>query len=115
MADGAALGLILSACRTADSPQSMATATTVAAVTASSATDTLLPVVATAAVLNDSDDPAIWIDTLNSSRSLVIGTDKGDSTGVAFGGKLIGITVAAEGMCCAAGQRIDGSRRRNPT
>ncbi len=96
MADGAALGLMLSACRTGDSPQSMATSTTDASVTASSATDTLRPVVATAAVLNDSDDPAIWIDTLNPSRSLVIGTDKGDSTGVAFGGKLIGITVAAE-------------------
>ncbi len=135
MADGAALGLMLSACHTGDSPQSMATSTTDASVTASSATDTLRPVVVTAAALNDSDDPALWIDTLNPSRSLGIGTDNGDSTGgryvftldgridstrphrplkrsnnvevitgVAFGEQLIGITVAAEGVCCAAGQ-----------
>lgn len=103
MAAGAALGLMLSACHTGDSPQSMATSTTDASVTASSATDTLHPVVVTAAVLNDSDDPVIWIDTLNPSRSLVIGTGKGDSTGVAFGGELIDTIVAAE--------RGTGSRR----
>lgn len=62
--------------------------------------DTLRPVVVTAAVLNDSDDPAIWIDTLNPSRSLVIGTDKGDSTGGLYVFSLDG--------------RIDSTRTRRP-
>ena len=43
--------------------------------------DTLVPVVVTQAVDGDSDDPAIWIDTADVSRSIVLGTDKGDSTG----------------------------------
>lgn len=43
--------------------------------------DTLVPVVVTEAVAGDSDDPAIWIDTADVARSIVLGTDKGDSTG----------------------------------
>jgi 3-phytase len=35
------------------------------------------PVLVSDSVLNDSDDPAIWINNLNASASLVIGTDKG--------------------------------------
>lgn len=48
---------------------------------ASGVSDTLRAVVVTEAVLNDSDDPAIWIDTHDPAQSLVVGTDKGDSTG----------------------------------
>lgn len=44
-------------------------------------TDTLRPSVVTQPVLNDSDDPAIWIDDKDPSHSLIVGTDKGDSTG----------------------------------
>lgn len=89
------LGCVLSACRSSESPPSSA-----ASSTASSVGDTLRPVVVTAAVLNDSDDPAIWIDTVNPSRSLVIGTDKGDSTGGLYVFTLDG--------------RIDSARTRRP-
>ena len=41
----------------------------------------LEPVVVTQKVQNDSDDPAIWIDTTDATRSLILGTDKGDSAG----------------------------------
>lgn len=43
--------------------------------------DTLRPTVVTQTVLNDSDDPALWIDERDPSKSLIVGTDKGDSTG----------------------------------
>jgi 3-phytase len=86
------VAVTLGACRTGESNPS-STPTTVAA-------DTLRPVVVTAAVLNDSDDPAIWIDTVNPSRSLVIGTDKGDSTGGLYVFTLDG--------------RIDSTRTRRP-
>ena len=42
---------------------------------------TLKPVVITEPTLNDTDDPAIWVNKDNPSESLVLGTDKGDSTG----------------------------------
>ncbi len=45
------------------------------------APDALVPVVVTDAVLNDSDDPAIWINPGDPARSLIVGTDKGDSIG----------------------------------
>ena len=90
----AVLGLLLSACRTGESPPASATAA------ATTLADTLRPVVVTDAVLNDSDDPAIWIDTVNPSRSLVIGTDKGDSTGGLYVFTLDG--------------RIDSTRTRRP-
>ncbi|WP_373058250.1 phytase [Gemmatimonas sp.] len=81
LAAWATLGLSLAACRSGESPQSSATPAPPSSTAGASAADTMRPVVVTAAVLNDSDDPAIWIDTLNPARSLVIGTDKGDSTG----------------------------------
>jgi 3-phytase len=65
-----------------------------------SASDTLRPVIVTQAVRNDSDDPAIWIDTTAPARSLVIGTDKGDSTGGLYLFTLDG--------------RIDSARTRTP-
>ncbi|NCU03430.1 MAG: phytase [Chitinophagaceae bacterium] len=39
------------------------------------------PVVITEKVFEDSDDPAIWIDSLNPSQSLIIGTDKHTANG----------------------------------
>jgi 3-phytase len=43
--------------------------------------DTLQPVVVTDTVPVDADDPAIWIHPTDPARSLVLGTDKGDSNG----------------------------------
>jgi len=43
--------------------------------------DTLRPAIITQTVLNDSDDPAIWIHPTNPLQSLVLGTDKGDADG----------------------------------
>jgi len=91
----AVLGLLLSACRSGESPPATATSTAT-----TPAADTLRPVVITSAVLNDSDDPAIWIDSLDPSRSLIIGTDKGDSTGGLYVFTLDG--------------RIDSTRTRRP-
>ena len=42
---------------------------------------TIDPAVVTQTTLNDTDDPAIWINRANPAQSLVIGTDKGDETG----------------------------------
>lgn len=42
------------------------------------------PVIITDTTLNDTDDPAIWINPSDPSKSLIIGTDKGDSTGGIF-------------------------------
>lgn len=42
---------------------------------------TVQPVVVTEKTLNDTDDPAIWIHPQDPSKSLVLGTDKGDTTG----------------------------------
>ena len=44
----------------------------------------LIPVLATDTTPNDTDDPAIWYNKLNPEKSLVLGTDKGDSTGGIF-------------------------------
>jgi len=51
--------------------------------TASAATDTLpvKPVAVTDTVFDDSDDPAIWIDTSNMANSFIIGTDKNKENG----------------------------------
>ncbi len=62
--------------------------------------DTLRPAIVTQTTLNDSDDPAIWIDSLDPSRSLILGTDKGDSTGGVYVFTLDG--------------RIDSTRTRRP-
>ena len=42
----------------------------------------LAPAVTTQPVGHDSDDPAIWIHPTDPAQSLIIGTDKGDDTGV---------------------------------
>jgi 3-phytase len=42
------------------------------------------PVVVTDKTPNDTDDPAIWYNTAQPSESLILGTDKGDSTGGVF-------------------------------
>jgi 3-phytase len=44
----------------------------------------VLPVLATDTTPNDTDDPAIWYNKLNPEKSLILGTDKGDSTGGIF-------------------------------
>lgn len=62
--------------------------------------DTVHAAVVTSAVPNDSDDPAIWVDTLAPERSVVLGTDKGDSTGGVF-------VFALDG-------RMDSTRSRFP-
>ncbi len=67
---------------------------------AAAAADTLRADVVTQTVANDSDDPAIWIDTSDVSRSLIIGTDKGDSTGGLYVFRLDGT--------------IDSARTRRP-
>jgi 3-phytase len=43
--------------------------------------DTLRPAVITDTLPGDSDDPAIWVNPDDAAESLVLGTDKGDSTG----------------------------------
>lgn len=63
-------------------------------------TDTLRAVVVTQPVRTDSDDPAIWLDTTDLTRSLVVGTDKGDTTGGLYVFRLDGT--------------IDSSRVRSP-
>jgi len=42
------------------------------------------PVYITDTTPNDTDDPAIWINKTHPEKSLIIGTDKGDSTGGIF-------------------------------
>jgi len=42
------------------------------------------PVVITDQSPNDTDDPAIWFNKSNPEKSLILGTDKGDSTGGIF-------------------------------
>ena len=63
------------------------------------ADDTLRPAVVTDTVANDSDDPALWIGT-EGATSLLLGTDKGDSTGGVYVFDLDG--------------RIDTTRTRRP-
>jgi len=42
------------------------------------------PVIVTDTTPNDTDDPAIWYNMSNPEKSLILGTDKGDSTGGIF-------------------------------
>jgi 3-phytase len=44
----------------------------------------IFPVIITEKTPNDTDDPAIWYNSKNPSLSLILGTDKGDSTGGIF-------------------------------
>lgn len=43
--------------------------------------DALIPSVVTESVIGDSDDPAIWIDSLHPENSIVLGTDKDEENG----------------------------------
>ena len=45
------------------------------------AADTLRPAIITDTLPGDSDDPAIWVNPVDAGQSVVLGTDKGDSTG----------------------------------
>lgn len=42
------------------------------------------PIIVTDKTPNDTDDPAIWYNSVNPEKSLILGTDKGDSTGGIF-------------------------------
>jgi myo-inositol-hexaphosphate 3-phosphohydrolase len=42
------------------------------------------PVLVTDKTPNDTDDPGIWYNSVNPEKSLILGTDKGDSTGGIF-------------------------------
>ena len=44
----------------------------------------VVPVLATDTTPTDTDDPAIWYNSANPEKSLILGTDKGDSTGGIF-------------------------------
>src|SRR5687768_5971732 len=44
----------------------------------------------TDATLVDTDDPAIWINSADTMKSLILGTDKGDSTGGIYAFDLYG-------------------------
>ncbi|MDP3916022.1 MAG: phytase [Bacteroidota bacterium] len=44
----------------------------------------VMPVIVTDKTPNDTDDPAIWYNSVNPEKSLILGTDKGDSTGGIF-------------------------------
>ncbi len=48
------------------------------------------PVVVTDTVFEDSDDPAIWINTANPAESMILGTDKHDSNGGVYAFNLKG-------------------------
>ncbi|MBC8086646.1 MAG: phytase [Phycisphaerae bacterium] len=70
---------IIVACDGAKTPPATVATTTPSALPLS--TDTLQPAIITDTLPGDSDDPAIWMNTDNPAASLVLGTDKGDSTG----------------------------------
>lgn len=69
----------LTACTGADTTPASTPDAALAAVPI--ATDTLTPIVITDTLPGDSDDPALWLHPTDASQSLVLGTDKGDSTG----------------------------------
>ena len=52
--------------------------------------DTLRPMVITDTLPGDSDDPAIWVNEDDAAESLVLGTDKGNSTGGVYAFDLAG-------------------------
>ncbi|MCZ8012825.1 MAG: phytase [Gemmatimonas sp.] len=90
--------LLGTACGETRSPS--ADSATGGATSPAAASDTLQAAVITQAVLNDSDDPAIWINPAAPEQSLVVGTDKGDSTGGLYVFRLDGT--------------IDSARTRRP-
>ncbi len=58
----------------------VACATGVTALLREPRTITATPVVATAPVRQDADDPAVWVNPSDRSRSLIVGTDKAEGT-----------------------------------
>jgi len=55
----------------------------------------VMPVLVTDTTPNDTDDPAIWYNKSNPAKSLILGTDKGESTGGIFVFDLNGILDTA--------------------
>jgi 3-phytase len=72
------LAVSLTCCNSTE--QQMADSTTAAPVAIKEVT----PRATTDSTPNDTDDPAIWYNAAQPERSLVLGTDKGDSTGGIF-------------------------------
>ncbi len=77
--DGGAKGNGKRKDRTKQADSATATAAADAALPLSA--DTLHPAVITDTLPGDSDDPAIWVNPAGAGASVVLGTDKGDSTG----------------------------------
>lgn len=65
----------------ADSGAALAAAIAAADAALPLSADTLRPAVITDTLPGDSDDPAIWVNADDAGESMVLGTDKGDSTG----------------------------------
>jgi 3-phytase len=83
------LSLLLTACSASEqrrSADSSATSTSNLPISP----DTLRPSVITDTLPGDSDDPAIWVNSENPMASVVLGTDKGDSTGGVYSHDLSG-------------------------
>ena len=60
--------------------------------------DTLEPAIVTDKLPGDSDDPAIWVSRTADEPSVVLGTDKGDSTGGVYTFDLAGHVVPARSI-----------------
>ena len=94
------LATLATACRdgarkpSADTGAASATMTATMTATADAAlplsADTLRPAVITDTLPGDSDDPGIWVNTTDPATSVVLGTDKGDSTGGVYAFDLAG-------------------------
>lgn len=70
--------VVVAGCGRGEAPKTVSAA---ADTTLPLSVDTLRPVVITDTLPGDSDDPAIWLNPADAGQSLVLGTDKGDSTG----------------------------------
>jgi myo-inositol-hexaphosphate 3-phosphohydrolase len=65
------------------------------------------PVLVTEKTPNDTDDPAIWYNSANPEKSLILGTDKGDSTGGIFVFNLEGKLDTALSITNLQGNSVD--------
>jgi len=79
-------GLLAAACQPGKAPEQAHAATIdsahavpTAAATTLPAAETLKPVIVTEPVIYDTDDPAIWINPADHSKSMLIGTDKDEN------------------------------------
>jgi 3-phytase len=79
----------LAGCSNTERPRPADSSAT-AAVNLPMSPDTLRPSVITDTLPGDSDDPAIWVNAANPMASLVLGTEKGDSTGGVYAFDLSG-------------------------